>query len=455
MRYGLSFVALFVSIASLFAGDTWPQYRGPAGNGISDARNVPTKWSETENIRWKVAIHDKGWSSPVVWGDQVWVTTAGENGLEFFAVCIDQKSGRILHDRKLFTETQPVKYQKFNSCATPTPVLEKGRLYAHFGTHGTACVDTTTGKTLWENHELHCDHWRGPASSPILFGNLLIVVFDGFDFQFVAAIDKNSGKTVWKKDRNINFPSDNGDLKKGFATPAILEVNGKPQLVSPAAEATIAYDPTTGDEIWRVTHGGMNEAARPVFGHGMIYLTSGHTKNLLAVRQGGTGMLSKDDIAWRSNRAVPSRPSMLLIDDYLYMVSDDGFASCVDAKTGKYVWNERLGKPTSASPVAVGGLIYSVNEEGSTFIFEAAPKFQLVATNKLDAGCMASPAVIDGDAVPADQDELFVLHWLEISRLRLLFLVLNIIDEPLIAPRLNETNLDVEFHGFRKSNDVF
>jgi outer membrane protein assembly factor BamB len=396
MRYALSLVALIFSVAALSADDTWPQYRGPAGNGISNARNVPTTWSETENVRWKVEIHDKGWSSPVVWGNQVWVTTAGENGFEFFAVCVDRKSGSILHDLKLFTESKPVAYQKYNSCASPTPVAEEGRLYAHFGTHGTAGIDTATGKVLWENRELHCDHWRGPASSPIIYGNLLLLTFDGYDSQFVAALDKTNGKIVWKKDRDIKFPNDNGDLKKGFATPSILELNGKPQLVSPAAEATIAYDPLTGNELWRVIHGGMNEAARPVFGHGMIYLTSGHTTNLLAVRQGGTGLLSKDDIVWKTNRAVPSRPSLLLIDDYLYMVSDAGIASCVDAKTGKYLWNERLGKPQSGSPIAVGGRIYAASEEGTTYIFEAAPKFKLVAANKLDAGCMASPAVVDG-----------------------------------------------------------
>ena len=396
MRYGLTFLALILSTAAVPAGDTWPQYRGPAGNGQADARNVPVTWSEKENIRWKVAVHDKGWSSPVVWGDQVWVTTALEDGREFYAVCVDRKTGKIVHDLKLFTEDKPVNYHKYNSCATPTPVIEEGRLYAHFGTHGTACVDTASGKVLWTNTELHCDHWRGPASSPIVYGKLLLLTFDGYDAQFVAALDKTSGKIVWKKDRQIKFPIDNGDLKKAFATPAIIDANGKPQLVSPAAEATIAYDPATGDELWRVTHGGMNEAARPVFGHGLIFLTNGHKANLYAVRQGGSGLLTDDDIAWKSNRAVPTRPSLLLIGDYLYFVSDAGIASCVEAKTGKYRWNERLGKPTSSSPIAVGGLIYSADEEGNTHIFAASPTFTIVATNKLNTGCMASPAVVDG-----------------------------------------------------------
>jgi hypothetical protein len=409
MRYTISVLLLVCPVAGLPAGDVWPQYRGPTGDGHSDARNVPTTWSETENIRWKVAVHDMGWSSPVVWGDQVWVTTALVDGREFYAVCVDRKTGKTVHDLKLFTEDKPVNYYKYNSSATPTPVLEEGRVYAHFGTHGTACVDTASGKVLWTNTELHCDHWRGPASSPVIYGKLLILTFDGYDAQFVAALDKTSGKIVWKRDREIRFPVDNGDLKKAFATPAILSVNGKPQLVSPAAEATIAYDPATGDELWRVTHGGMNEAARPVFGHGLIFLTNGHKANLFAVRQGATGMLTDDDVAWKSNRAVPTRPSILLIGDYLYMVSDGGVGSCVDAKTGKYRWNERLGKATSSSPIVAGGLIYSADEEGTTTVFAASPTFKIIASNKLSAGCMASPAAVDRAMILRTKTHLYCI----------------------------------------------
>jgi len=237
------------------------------------------------------------------------VTTAGENGKEFFAVClrceIRQHSPRseIVH-RNHAGEIPTIQQLR----PPPTPVLEEGRCYAHFGTHGTACIDTATGKVLWENNELHCDHYRGPASSPIIYGNLLMLTFDGFDAQFVAALDKTNGKIVWKKDRKIDFPKSSGDLKKAFATPAILEVNGKPQLVSPAAEATIAYDPMTGDELWRVIHGGMNEAARPVFGHGMIYLTTGHPPTLLAVAPGRLrpALERRHRLAIESRRALAS-----------------------------------------------------------------------------------------------------------------------------------------------------
>jgi outer membrane protein assembly factor BamB len=397
MRFGWTFVALF-SIASLQAGDNWPQFRGPNGDGVSDAETAATRWSETENIRWKVAIHDKGWSSPVVWGDQVWVTTARADGKEFFAVCVDRRSGKIVHDVKVFADPKPAYCHPYNSYASPTPVVEDGRLYVHFGSHGTGCVDTATGKVLWLRRDFPCYHHRGPGSSPVVYGKLLFLLFDGFDQQYVVALDKATGKTVWKKERDIKYAEDNGDIKKAYATPSILEIAGKPQLVCPAAEATLAYDPATGDELWRVVHGGMNEATRPVFGNGLIYLTTGHTAQLLAVRQGGSGDVTKTGIAWKANRGVPTRPSPLVVADRLYMVSDNGIATCLHSLTGKQLWQERLGGAFCASPLYAAGRIYMSDEEGRTHVLAADSTFQSVAVNQLDAGCMASLAVA-GDAL--------------------------------------------------------
>jgi outer membrane protein assembly factor BamB len=388
----LAFIALLLVAPTISAADNWPQFRGPNGTGLSDAKGIPTHWSESENIRWKTAIHDKGWSSPVVWGNQVWVTTARADGKEFFAIGLDRSSGKIVHDLKLFTEENPAFCHAFNSYASPTPVIEEGRLYAHFGTHGTACIDTTTGKVIWERRDLHVDHFRGPGSSPILWKNLLILTFDGFDRQYLAALDKTTGKDAWLKDRGIKFPKEDGDLKKGYSTPSILEHNGKPQLVSSAAEATIAYDPASGDELWRVIHGGMNEATVPLFGSGLIFLTNGHKTNLLAVRQGGSGDVTMN-IAWRVTRGVPTRPSPLLVGDLLFMVSDAGVASCLEAKTGEVIWQERLGGAFSSSPICVGGNIYMADEDGKTHVVAAERAFKSVSVNKLDAGCMASPAI--------------------------------------------------------------
>jgi outer membrane protein assembly factor BamB len=284
-------------------------------------------------------------------------------------------------------------------------VVEEGRLYVHFGSHGTGCVDTSTGEVLWLRRDFPCYHHRGPGSSPVVFGKFVFLLFDGYDQQYVVALDKANGKTVWKKERAIQYSSDDGDIKKAYATPSVLvpkpefgNERARPQLICPAAEATLAYDPATGDELWRVIHGGMNEATRPVFGHGLIYLTSGHTAQLLAVRQGGRGDVTKTGIAWKTNRGVPTRPSPLLVGDRLYMVSDKGIATCLEAVTGKQLWQERLGGSFCASPLYAAGHIYLSDEDGKTHVLAAESTFHCVAVNQLDAGCMASAAVA-GDAL--------------------------------------------------------
>jgi len=392
MRCCLSLTSLTTILFAAIGGEHWPQFRGPTGDGMADCRNLPITWSEKENVVWKTAIHGKGWSSPVIWGDQIWLTTAPEDGKESYAVCIDRISGKIIHDIKLYTTENPAFCHPYNSYASCTPVIEAGRVYIHFGSVGTACLDTSTGHVLWERRDLPCDHWRGPGSSPILHENLLILTFDGYDQQYITALDKNTGKTVWKTDRQIDYGTDNGDLKKAYSTPAVLKENGRALIVSPSAAATIAYDADTGKEVWRVQHGGMNEAARPIFAHGLVFLTSGHTQQLLAIRLGGQGDLTRN-IAWATSKGLgPSRPSVLVVGDNLFFVSDNGIASCSEAKTGKRLWQERLGGAFSASPICAEGRIYFAGEDGKTHVIAAEPTYQSLAVNKLDAGCMASPA---------------------------------------------------------------
>lgn len=404
---GLLFLLLTVQIAVAQSGgtpapspkptDNWPGFRGPTGDGRSTAKGVPTTFSEKENVRWKVPIHDKGWSSPVVWGDQVWLTTAKETGEELFAVCVNLKTGKIEHDLKLFTVKNPPKIAQYNSFASPTPVLEDGRGYFHFGTHGTACLDLKTGKLIWKAEDLPLDHWRGPGSSPVVWGDSLFLTFDGHDKQFFACLDKKTGVVKWKKDRAIKYPKNDGDLKKAFSTPQVIEVDGKPQVVSSAAEATIAYDPKDGKEIWTVYHGGMNEACRPIYAHGLVYLTAGHARNLLAVKP-GTGVVPPENVAWKMKDG-PTRPSPVLVGDHLYVVNDEGTAFCVDAKTGKEKWKEKLADKCTASPILVDGNLICCGETGKIDVIAADPKeFSRVATNKLDAGCKASPAAV-GDCL--------------------------------------------------------
>lgn len=393
----LSALALVVAFGTpAVAEQNWPQFRGPTGDGVAVGNVYPTAWNEKENVLWKTPIHDKGWSSPVIWGQQIWLTTAKEDGTELFAVCLDRTSGKIVHDIKLFTVKNPPDVKKYNSYATPTPVIEAGRVFVHFGTHGTVCLDTATAKVLWTRDDLPCNHFRGAASSPVLFEKKLHLTFDGYDQQYVVALDAETGKTAWKKDRNIKFKNDNGDYKKAFATPSILEVDGKPQLVSPAAEQTIAYDPGTGDELWRVSHGGMNEACKPVLTHGLIILSSGHTANLMAVKAGKKGELGKDAIAWEFTKQGPTKPSVIAYKDHLYFVNDNGVSFCLEAKTGKKVWQEKIEGAFAASPTLAGDLLYFPSEGGTTFVVRADPKHEVLSANKLADGCRATPAFADG-----------------------------------------------------------
>ncbi|VTS05559.1 outer membrane protein assembly factor BamB family protein [Tuwongella immobilis] len=394
MRIVLTLLLMSWLSLPAWSAEDWPQFRGPSGDGHAGNAKPPTQWSEkSANIRWKTPIHDKGWSSPVILGDQVWLTTALANGKTFFAVCVDKATGKIIHDLPIFTEENPAFCHAYNSYATPTPVIEPGRIYVHFGSHGTACLDTATGKKLWERRDIKCDHFRGPGSSPILYGDLLILTFDGFDVQFLVALNKSTGETVWKTNRDLRYSSSNGDLHKAYSTPSVFRINGNDRLFSPAAESTVAYDPLTGKELWKVNHGGMNEAAKPVMGNGLVYLTSGHTAQLLAVRPNGEGDVTKSDIVWKSPKGVPTRPSLLLDGAYLYMVSDNGIASCLDAKTGKQQWQERLGGAFCASPILANGNLYLCDEEGKIHVIAAKPEYESLAVNKLADGCMASPAV--------------------------------------------------------------
>ena len=388
---------LIVSFAEIsLAGENWPQFRGPHGDSRADDAKLPQTWSEKQNIVWKTAIHDKGWSSPVVWGDQVWLTTAKEDGSQLFAVGVDRASGKVKHDVKVFDVEKPsTVWRKFNSFASPTPAIEEGRLYVHFGTYGTACLDTKSGKKLWQRRDLHCDHFRGAGASPILYGELLFLTFDGFDKQYVAALNKKTGETVWKKDRAINYRTTNGDYKKAWGTPAIRVVDGKPQLISSAAMATLAYDPKTGAELWKVYHGGMNVTAPPLYGHDKVFLCTGDGGlRLLAVHAGGHGDVTDTGIDWKvkNKGSVPSHSSPILVEDLLYMVSNGGIISCLEAKSGETVWQERVGGKFWASPLYADGRLYFFDEDGLGHVAAAGRTWKKLATNKLDAGCRASPA---------------------------------------------------------------
>lgn len=376
------------------AGETWPQFRGPQGTGISDAKGLPVEWSETKNVRWKTPIQGRAWSSPVVWHDRIWLTNATPDGKQLSALKIDRATGKVLLDKVVFQIAEPQFCYSFNSYASSTPVIEEGRIYVHYGSHGTACLDTESGETVWARQDLPCDHWRGAGSSPILYQNLLFIHFDGYDLQYVVALDKTTGQTVWKRDRDIDYGTTDGDAKKAYATPLVIEVGGRPLLISTAAVATIAYDPFTGDEVWQVRQGGMNAASPPLYGHGLLFLnTADGGFREFALRPEGVGDITATNVVWKQQQAMPVRCAPLLVGDLLFMINETGILSCLEAKSGDLVWRHRLGEKYSASPVYADGHIYLCSQDGDLPVIEAGREFRLLATNKLDDGCMATPAI--------------------------------------------------------------
>jgi outer membrane protein assembly factor BamB len=392
-------VSMRLLIVALLIGQ-WPQFRGPDGNGVSSATGLPLAWSETENVRWKTPIHGKGWSSPVVLGERVWMTTATPDGRQLYVVAVDKRTGKIALDLKVFDVEHPQAAHDFNSYASPTPVAEDGRVYVTFGSPGTAAIDARTGAVLWTRRDLECNHFRGAGSSPILFGDLLIMHFDGSDVQYVVALDKRTGRTVWKTSRSIDFrdiepngkPKADGDFRKAFATPQVIAWQGRQVLISLGSQAAYAYDPRTGQELWRLEERAQfSSSTRPLFGDGLVYYATGFDRGqVVAVRPDGT-------VAWRAARGAPNKPSMLLLGDLIFMANDTGIVTCLDAKSGSEVWHARIPDSYSASPVAAEGRIYFFSEDGRTTVIEAGRSFTVLGESALDAGFMASPAV-DGRA---------------------------------------------------------
>ena len=400
-------LSVFSSV-SVAANNYWNQFRGAMENGYSPSDRLPVSWSETENVTWKTEIHGKAWSSPVVWKNQIWITTATPDGKALYAIGVKAKSGDIEHDIKVFDIAKPMFCIPYNSYGSPTPVIEEGRVWAHFGSAGTACLDTSSGKVLWTRQDLPCDHVRGPGSSPIIFRDLLIINFDGGDFQYVVALNKLTGKTVWKTDRTIDYKTDNGDAKKAHCTPRVIEHDGRLQLISPAAVGTVSYDPLSGKELWKVYHGGFNAAARPLYTHKKVIINLEGGLRLLAVNPSGSGDITTTHIEWTCKKSTPTRPSQLAVGDYIFMVNDKGIASCVRIADGEPVWTERMGGRHSASPIYAHDRIYFFDEDGVNQVISANPrKFHLIASNKLEKGSMASPAVVDDALIIRTKTHLY------------------------------------------------
>ena len=411
--------AYFADLASIKAD--WLQWRGPMGQGIADQSKVPIEWSETKNIAWRAQLPGRGWSSPLIVGNQVWVTAAYEtkaseeqakerlkantgsqplvvlSELRIHAICIDKESGKIIKNIEVLRKKDPQWIHKTNSYASPTPIIEDGRMYIQKGSYGSACLDLKSGEVMWQNQDLWVMHENGPGGSPLIWNDLLIFHMDGSDNQFIVAIDKNTGKVIWKTKRSGKM-HDNPQLKKAYGTPVIVKLQGRDVVVSPAANWVYGYEPASGDELWKLEYGslGFSIVPKPVIGNGMIYIGTSYMRPQML---GIDVSKPQPEIVWSCKRSVPAISSPLLIGEELYFVSDSGgMVTCLEAKTGVELWRERIGGNHGSSPTFVGGRILFHSKEGETVALKPGREFKILARNKLDGEHHAS-AAISGNSI--------------------------------------------------------
>lgn len=392
---------------------SWPCRTGPMLDGhvaAEDAAGLPAEWDgeSGKNIAWKLPLEHFGHSVPVVGNGHIWLTAATKDGKQQFVYCIEAATGKVVHHRLLFEnpEPEPLK-NEVNTYASPSCVLENDAVYVHFGTYGTARLNPETADVVWERRDIQCRHFRGPGSSPILFENLLILTFDGVDAQFLMALDKTTGATVWRTERTTDYgdldengkPSLDGDYRKSYSTPGLVTINGQTQVVSVGSRAAFAYDARTGKELWTIRHDDYNAAAPPSFlGNLAILNTGSRGANLLAVRleESTRGDVSESHVVWNRDKGNSDLSAPILVGERIFMMANNGVVTCVNALTGEEVWKDRVEGTFTASPITANGLIYFCNEEGVCSVIRAADTFELVAANRLPEGMRASPSAADG-----------------------------------------------------------
>jgi outer membrane protein assembly factor BamB len=379
-------------------GLEWPQFRGPTGQGIAADEGAPVEWSETENIAWKTRLPGLGWSSPVVDGDETWVTAATESGKSLRVICCDTRTGRVVRNIRVFDVDRPGGVHPKNGHASPTPILAANRIYVHFGANGTACLERS-GKIVWKRTVPYYHH-HGSAGSPVLVEGLLILVCDGMNApfydkvaragvespQFLVALDARTGEIRWKTSR---------DSRHSYATPLVIPREGRNELIAPGGDHVWAYDAATGGELWRCRYEGYSVIPRPVTADGLVYVATGYdSASLLAIELGGAGDITGSKIRWKLSQGVPFTPSAVVVGPHLYLLSDNGILSCVARDDGRVVWKQRLGGNYSASLTAIGEKIYCLSEDGQTHVVRAGEQFQKLAVNRLKGKTFASPAVV-------------------------------------------------------------
>jgi len=402
-------ILLFTFLISTFSINAqdpmpmWTHYRGSNLNGISTEKGFPVTWNDSTHILWKTAIEGRGWSSPVVYGDQVWLTT--EENREMRSICVDFNTGGIIHNLITFNPDTLYRKHSINSYATPTSAIEEGFIYIHFGRYGTACIDTRTGETVWKRTDIQCEHIQGSGSSLFLYKEKLIVHMEGTDVQHIYALDKKTGKTLWRTERPQELYDPMVTIgKKAYITPIIIKVNGRDLMISNGSAACIAYDPETGVEVWRIIQGEDSTISMPVESNGIVYFYTAYVTGedgkkyaeLFAVDPNGKGDIGATNILWRVKSPILQLLTPVVVDGLLYTVDSQGLLMCLDGETGETVWSKKLKGKYNSSPIYADGNIYISSTRGSTIVLKAGPELEIISENTLDGEIWATPAFTGG-----------------------------------------------------------
>lgn len=412
----IPFSLLFVCGLVEARGDNWPQFRGPGGQGLSSETEVPLKWNARENILWKTAIPGESWSTPIVWQDKIFVTTATEEGKSCRIVCLEAPSGKIHWDKEVFRQV-PRKKETRNSYATPSPVTDGERVYAVFGDGSFAAVNFH-GETVWTNREYPFYSQHGLGASPVLCDGVLVMTFDAssegpdklvgwqtpWDKSFVVGLDAKTGKQKWKTMRGISRIS--------HGTPVIWTgPDGKKQVVTEAGDVVQGFDLQTGEKLWTSDVAGEGKCPSTLIGDGLVFTAGGFRgrESIKAFKLGGKGELKETNLVWEQKKVNPKVPSMIYVKPYLYAIQDNGIASCVKPETGEVLWQERVGGNVSASPVSAAGRIYFLDDKGDTTVIEASPKFRVLAKNSLGGRVQSSLAIANGRLYLRTENQLYCI----------------------------------------------
>ncbi len=407
---------LFFSCSS--ETSNWTHFRGSKSDGHANVKVAPLEWSDTENVVWKVPVKGLGWSSPVVNGTQVWITSAEKDGHEFYTLCFDLETGKLLDEKTIFTAEEPQRIHGTNSYATPTPCIEDGFVYVHYGNFGTACINTKNFEIVWKREDMPCNHMQGPASSIILHKNMLIVHLEGTEDPYVAALDKRTGKTIWKsvRPKEIYDPLE-PVYRKSYQTPIVITVEGKELLISNSSFMCFAHDVNTGEVVWTIEYGFDSTVSQPLFYDGLVYVNSGWIfednkpfwTRQYAVDPTGTGDVTKTHIKWMYEDEVPQIPTPVIVDGKMYMVHDRGMVTCLDAKTAEVIWKHELKGNFNSSPIYAGGNIYFINVKGECTIIKPGNTFQKIAENDIEGTVKAVPAFVDDKMILRSDKFLYLI----------------------------------------------